>query len=89
MAKDSKDEKSDTKKWPSSVTDPIPREKLPADLQKIVDRQDDWMDEIYDGQYDAPTCSHTLRLDTKAEAPTRWTPTIDMPHMRTGCERSC
>ena len=51
MAKDSKDDKSDPKKWPSSVTEPIPREKLPADLQKIVDRSDDWMDDLYEGQY--------------------------------------
>lgn len=28
-----------------------PREKLPKDLQKIVDRQDDWMDDLYEGQY--------------------------------------
>ena len=55
MAKDSKDDKSDPKKWPSSVTDPIPREKLPADLQKIVDRSDDWMDDLYEGQYCAPS----------------------------------
>ena len=27
-----------------------PREKLPKDLQKIVDRQDDWMDDLYEGQ---------------------------------------
>lgn len=51
MAKGSKDDKSDPKNWPSSVTDPIPREKLPADLQKIVDRSDDWMDDLYEGQY--------------------------------------
>jgi hypothetical protein len=28
-----------------------PREKLNKNLQKIVDRQDDWMDDIYEGQY--------------------------------------
>ena len=50
MAKDNQDEKMDPKKWPSSVTEPVPREKLPADLQKIVDRSDDWMDDLYDGQ---------------------------------------
>lgn len=27
-----------------------PREKLNKDLQKIVDRQDDWMDDLYEGQ---------------------------------------
>ena len=48
MAKDSKDGE---KKYPSSVTDPIPREKLPKDLQQLVDRSDDWMDDLYEGQY--------------------------------------
>jgi hypothetical protein len=51
MAKDSNVEKGDPKSWASSVTDPIPREKLPADLQKIVDKSDDWMDDLYEGQY--------------------------------------
>lgn len=27
----------------------FPREPLPKDLQKIVDKQDDWMDELYEG----------------------------------------
>lgn len=26
------------------------REQLPKDLQKLVDRQDDWMDDLYEGQ---------------------------------------
>jgi hypothetical protein len=51
MAKDSNVGKGDPKSWASSVTDPIPREKLPADLQKIVDKSDDWMDDLYEGQY--------------------------------------
>lgn len=29
---------------------PFPREALPKDLQKLVDGQDDWVDEIYEGQ---------------------------------------
>ena len=37
MVKDAKDER-------------IPREKLPKDLQKMVDRSDDWMDDLYEGQ---------------------------------------
>jgi hypothetical protein len=45
-----KEERIDPKKWPASVTDPIPREKLPDDLQKIVDRSDDWMDDLYEGR---------------------------------------
>jgi hypothetical protein len=52
MSKDGKEDKSDPKNWPSSVTDPIPREKLNKDLQKIVDRSDDWMDELYQGECD-------------------------------------
>jgi hypothetical protein len=32
-----------------------PRETLNKDLQKIVDRQDDWMDDLYEGQYARPT----------------------------------
>ena len=39
---------------PASLSEPLPREKLPKDLQKIVDKDDDWWDQIYDGQYDSP-----------------------------------
>jgi hypothetical protein len=35
----------------SSGAPDYPREKLNKDLQKIVDRQDDWMDDLYEGQY--------------------------------------
>jgi hypothetical protein len=48
MAKDGKDGE---KQYPPTVTAPIPREKLPKDLQKIVDKSDDWMDDLYDGQH--------------------------------------
>jgi hypothetical protein len=37
---------------PASLSEPLPREKLPKDLQKIVDKEDDLWDTIYDGQYD-------------------------------------
>lgn len=40
----------ETKKYPSSVTAKLPREKLPKDLQDIVDKQDDFMDQLYDGE---------------------------------------
>ena len=43
MAKDSNASKG--------LNSEYPREKLPKDLQKIVDRQDDWMDNLYEGQY--------------------------------------
>ena len=39
---------------PASLSEPLPREKLPKDLQKIVDREDDWWDSVYDGQYEFP-----------------------------------
>jgi hypothetical protein len=37
---------------PASLSEPLPRETLPKDLQKIVDKEDDLWDAIYDGQYD-------------------------------------
>lgn len=39
--------KEDTNKSAAAVD--YPREKLPQNLQKIVDRQDDWMDDLYEG----------------------------------------
>jgi hypothetical protein len=36
---------------PASLSEPLPREKLPTDLQKIVDREDDFFDSLYEGQY--------------------------------------
>jgi len=39
---------------PTAHSEPLLREKLPKDLQKIVDKDDDWWDQIYDGQYDSP-----------------------------------
>ena len=32
-----------------SDNDPLPREKLPESLQKIVDNEDSLLDQIYDG----------------------------------------
>ncbi|KIW19911.1 hypothetical protein PV08_00486 [Exophiala spinifera] len=40
---------SSDKEAPRAPNTAFPREKLPKDLQKIVDRQDDWMDNIYEG----------------------------------------
>lgn len=34
-----------------SDDDPLPREKLPADLQKIVDNEESLFEQIYDGTY--------------------------------------
>ena len=38
---------------PASVTDHLPRQKLPKDLQKLSDKDDDFFDGLYDGQYEA------------------------------------
>jgi len=35
---------------PASLSKPLPREKLNEDLQKIVDKEDDLWDSIYEGQ---------------------------------------
>lgn len=38
---------------PSSVTEVIPRgQKLPKELQTMLDREDSFMDDLYDGQYE-------------------------------------
>ena len=36
---------------PPSLSAPLPREKLPKDLQKIIDREDDFFDSLYEGQF--------------------------------------
>lgn len=36
---------------PASLSQPLPREKLPRDLQKIVDQEDDFFDSLYEGEY--------------------------------------
>lgn len=38
------------KQYPASVTSKLPREKLPEDLQELVNKQDDFMDQLYDGE---------------------------------------
>jgi hypothetical protein len=40
-----------TEERPASLSQPLPREKLPKDLQSIVDKEDDVWADIYDGQY--------------------------------------
>lgn len=53
---------------PASISEHIPREKLNKDLQGLVDRQDSFFDELYDGQCETMpnatlTCPY-LRLQT-------------------------
>lgn len=45
---------------PPQLGNVIPREKLPEDLQKIVDREDDFIDELYDGRL-PPTTDSSVR----------------------------
>lgn len=37
---------------PASISEHVPREKLNKDLQGLIDRQDSFFDELYDGQYE-------------------------------------
>lgn len=41
---------------PEALAKPIPREKLPKDLQRLVDREDDFMDRLYEGRYAQKYC---------------------------------
>jgi len=53
MPQDKKDEHAPRQRMdepPASLSQPLPREKLPTDLQKIIDSEDDFLDSLYDGQ---------------------------------------
>ena len=56
MAKDSQVEQDGVPRLrkgeerPASLSSAVPRGKLNKNLQKIIDREDDFMDELYDGQ---------------------------------------
>lgn len=54
------------------------RGKLPQELQKIVDREDDFFDSLYEGQYVHHQDGFSISSLT-AELPTRPTPNSDMP----------
>lgn len=50
MAPDKSRNDSDLKQRSSGIADtPLPREKLPQDLQKLVDNEESFMDQLYDG----------------------------------------
>ncbi|KAL8867999.1 MAG: hypothetical protein Q9174_005284 [Haloplaca sp. 1 TL-2023] len=49
MAKDASSDSSTLKQRSTTADAPLPREKLPKDLQKIVDDEDTLLDQIYDG----------------------------------------
>ena len=81
-----------TEERPASLSEPLPREKLRKDLQRIVDREDDLWDAIYEGQYDFLELSCALRgLRVWHPLEQQITPTqaSDMPPTRIEYERSC
>lgn len=41
----------------------VPRGKLPADLQSIVDGEDDFIDELFEGRHVEKSESHTPQAD--------------------------
>lgn len=51
MASDKGSNTTVQKRVKHSEDDPLPREKLPESLQKIVDNEESLMDQIYDGTY--------------------------------------
>ena len=74
---------------PASLSQPLPREKLNKDLQKIVDKEDDLWDNLYDGQYESLLLSsfdgHLLVCPTSEPQIPRIQNT-DMLPMQTGYE---
>ena len=81
-----------TEERPASLSEPLPREKLRKDLQRIVDREDDLLDAIYDGQYDFLELSYDLRgLRVRHPLEQQIPPTqaSDMPPTQIEYERSC
>ena len=46
---------------PDSVTERLPRAKLSKDLQSIVDKEDDWLDSLYEGGYAIPPQIHFVQ----------------------------
>lgn len=75
MPRESKDEskKLVPEGAPASVSEHLPREHLNKDLQGLLDRQDSFFDELYDGQYEImpatiPMCLH-LPMQTRRYNP--------------------
>ena len=74
---------------PASLSEPLPREKLNKDLQKIIDKEDDLWDSIYDGQYESlgsPDTILYLHLRNLLEQQTQPIPASDMQPMQTEYE---
>ena len=69
-----------------SEGDPLPREKLPESLQKIVDNEESLVDQLYDGTYVTDPSLVYLRAypDCHEERTSLQIPTFDTQHMPLG-----
>ena len=67
-----------------SEHDPLPREKLPESLQKIVDNEESLMDQLYDGTYvEHPFWIYLRALsDRHKERTSLQIPILDTQHMQ-------
>ena len=66
-----------------SEDDPLPREKLPESLQKIVDNEESLLEQVYDGTYaDSPSPIYLEAVaDSSKERTSLQIPTSDTQHM--------
>ena len=66
-----------------SEADPLPREKLPESLQKIVDNEESLVDQLYDGTYVTYSFSVCARVvpDRHKERVSLQIPIFDTQHM--------
>ena len=91
----SSDKNSDTlvqRRAKHSDDEPLPREKLPDSLQKIVDNEESLMEQIYDGTYVHcyfPLPYRGAFFDCHIERASLQIPTSDMQRMPRGSELSC
>lgn len=72
-----------------SEDDPLPREKLPESLQKIVDNEESLMEQIYDGTYVGypPPAYPKLFPKCHIEQISLQIPTFDTQHMPVDSEQ--
>lgn len=74
-----------------SEDDPLPREKLPKSLQKIVDNEESLMEQIYDGTYVKlfSAAYPSVFLNYYIEQTSLQIPTFDMQHMPVDSVQYC
>ena len=91
----SSDKNSDTlvqRRTKHSDDEPLPREKLPESLQKIVDNEESLMEQIYDGTYVHcyfPLPDPEAFFDCGTERTSLRIPTSDMQRMPLDSGLSC